>query len=85
MLLPKHARRLGGLSDVIISLYAGGMTVRDISHHLHRVYGIEVGPDTVSTISDEVLDEVKAWRQQRPLDEGCTRSCTSTRVDGEGP
>ncbi len=67
-LLPKNARRLGGLSDVVISLYAGGMTVRDISHHLHRVYGTEVGPDTISTITDEVLDEVKAW-QHRPLDE----------------
>jgi putative transposase len=44
------------------------MTVRDISHHLHRVYGTEVGPDTISTITDEVLDEVKAW-QHRPLDE----------------
>ena len=78
MLVPKNARRLGGLSDVVISLYAGGMTVRDISHHLHRVYGSEVGPDTISTITDEVLDEVKAW-QHRPLDEGCTRSSTSTR------
>ena len=68
MLLPKNARRLGGLSDVVISSYAGGMTVRDISHHLHRVYGTEVGPDTISTITDEVLDEVKAW-QHRPLDE----------------
>src|SRR5438552_15092950 len=67
-LLPKNARRLGGLSDVVISLYAGGMTVRDISHHLHRVYGTEVGPDTISTITDEVLEEVKAW-QSRPLDE----------------
>lgn len=68
VLLPKNARRLGGLSDVVISLYAGGMTVRDISHHLHRVYGTEVGPDTISTITDEVLGEVKAW-QHRPLDE----------------
>lgn len=68
MLVPKRARRLGGLSDVVISLYAGGMTVRDISHHLQRVYGSEVSPDTISTITDEVLDEVKAW-QHRPLDE----------------
>jgi putative transposase len=68
MLVPKNARRLGGLSDVIISLYAGGMTVRDISHHLHRVYGTEVSADTISTITDEVLEEVKAW-QHRPLDE----------------
>jgi putative transposase len=68
MLVPKNARRLGGLSDVIISLYAGGMTVRDIAHHLHRVYGTEVSADTISTITDEVLEEVKAW-QHRPLDE----------------
>ena len=68
VLLPKNARRLGGLSDVVISLYAGGMTVRDISHHLHRVYGTDVSADTISTITDEVLDEVKAW-QTRPLDE----------------
>lgn len=68
MLVPKNARRLGGLSDVVISLYAGGMTVRDISWHLQRVYGTEVAPDTISTITDEVLEEVKAW-QHRPLDE----------------
>src|SRR5512138_2904601 len=68
VLVPKRARRLGGLSDVVISLYAGGMTVRDISHHLERVYGTEVSADTISTITDEVLDEVKAW-QHRPLDE----------------
>jgi putative transposase len=68
MLVPKGDRRLGGLSDAIISLYAGGMTVRDICHHLQRVYGTELSPDTVSAITDEVLEEVKAW-QTRPLDE----------------
>jgi putative transposase len=68
MLVPKGERRLGGLSDVIISLYAGGMTVRDICHHLQRVYGTELSPDTVSAITDEVLEEVKAW-QTRALDE----------------
>jgi putative transposase len=67
-LVPKGERRLGGLSDIIISLYAGGMTVRDICHHLHRVYGTELSPDTVSTVTDAVLEEVKAW-QTRPLDE----------------
>lgn len=67
-LLPKGERRLGGLSDIIISLYAGGMTVRDICHHLHRVYGSELSPDTVSAVTDAVLEEVKAW-QTRPLDE----------------
>jgi transposase-like protein len=43
-LVPKGERRLGGLSDIIISLYAGGMTVRDICHHLQRVYGTDLSP-----------------------------------------
>src|SRR5690242_17864421 len=67
-LVPKHERRLGGLSDVIISLYAGGMTTRDIATHLARVYGTEISADTVSTVTDAVLEEVKLW-QTRPLDE----------------
>lgn len=67
-LVPKGERRLGGLSDIIISLYAGGMTVRDICHHLQRVYGTDLSPDTVSAVTDSVLEEVKTW-QTRPLDE----------------
>jgi putative transposase len=67
-LVPKGERRLGGLDDMIISLYAGGMTVRDISHHLARTLGTELSHDTISKITDAVLEEVKAW-QSRPLDE----------------
>lgn len=67
-LLPKHERSLGGFSDIIISLYAGGMTVRDIAHHLQRVYGTELSADTISTVTDSVLEEVTAW-QHRPLEE----------------
>ncbi|WP_374583044.1 IS256 family transposase [Frankia sp. CiP3] len=67
-LLPKGARRVGGVSDTVISLYAGGMTVRDIGHHLARTVGVEVSHDTISRITDEVLEEMKAW-QVRPLDE----------------
>jgi putative transposase len=67
-LVPKGARRAGGLDEVIISLYAGGMTVRDIQHHLARTIGTELSHDTISTITDSVLDEVKAW-QARPLEE----------------
>jgi putative transposase len=67
-LVPKGARRAGGLDDMIISLYAGGMTVRDIQHHLARTLGTELSHDTISTITDAVLDEVKAW-QTRPLEE----------------
>jgi putative transposase len=67
-LVPKGTRRLaGGLDEMIISLYAGGMTVRDIEAHLARTLGVEVSRETVSKITDAVLEEVKAW-QHRPLD-----------------
>jgi putative transposase len=67
-LVPKGARRAGGLDEVIISLYAGGMTVRDIQHHLARTIGTELSHDTISRITDAVAEEVKAW-QARPLEE----------------
>src|SRR3954465_13154164 len=67
-LVPKGARRAGGLDEMIVSLYAGGMTVRDIQHHLARTLGVELSHDTISTITDAVLEEVKAW-QTRPLEE----------------
>jgi putative transposase len=67
-LIPKGSRRAGGLDDMIISLYAGGMTVRDIGYHLQRTLGTELSHDTISKITDAVLDEVKAW-QSRPLEE----------------
>ena len=67
-LVPKGTRRLGGgLDEMIVSLYAGGMTVRDIEHHLARTLGVELSHDTISKITDAVLEEVKAW-QTRPLD-----------------
>jgi len=67
-LVPKGPRRTGGLDEMIISLYAGGMTVRDIGHHLARTLGTELSHDTISKVTDAVLDEVKAW-QARPLEE----------------
>jgi putative transposase len=67
-LVPKGSRRAGGLDEMIISLYAGGMTVRDIQHHLARTLGTELSHDTISKITDAVLEEVKAW-QSRPLEE----------------
>jgi putative transposase len=67
-LVPKGSRRADGLNEMIISLYAGGMTVRDIGHHLARTLGVELSHDTISKITDAVLDEVKAW-QSRPLEE----------------
>jgi putative transposase len=67
-LVPKGARRAGGLDEMIISLYAGGMTVRDIQHHLARTLGTELSHETISNITDAVAEEVKAW-QTRPLEE----------------
>lgn len=66
-ILPKRATRLAGLDDKVLGLYAGGMTVRDISHHLSELYGTELGRDTISRITDQVLEDVAAWRG-RPLD-----------------
>ncbi|MBU6280585.1 MAG: IS256 family transposase [Actinomycetales bacterium] len=66
-LVPKGARRLDGLDEMIVSLYAGGMTIRDIQHHLACTIGTELSPETISNITDAVLDEVMAW-QTRPLD-----------------
>ena len=67
MLVPTGVRRLDGLDAMIISLYAGGMTVRDIAHHLASTVGTELSHETISKIVDAVSDEVLAW-QQRPLD-----------------
>jgi putative transposase len=68
VLIPKRSGRVsGGLDDMIISLYAHGMTVRDIGHHLEQVYGTKLSHEQVSRITDQVLEEVRAW-QDRPLD-----------------
>jgi hypothetical protein len=64
-LVLKGERRLGGLSDMIVSLYAGGMTIRDIQAHLERMLGTELSHETISNITDAVAEEVKAW-QARP-------------------
>jgi transposase-like protein len=66
-LVPKGSRRTGGLDEIIVSLYAGGMTVRDIQHHLESTIGTELSHETISKITDDVLDEVMIW-QRRPLD-----------------
>jgi putative transposase len=66
-LVPKGSRRLGGLDEMIVSLYAGGMTLRDIEHHLATTVGTELSRETISKIVDEILEEVLAW-QRRPLE-----------------
>jgi putative transposase len=66
-LIPKHQTRWTGFDDKILSLYARGMTVREIQGHLEEMYGTEVSPALISSVTDAVMDEVKAW-QARPLD-----------------
>jgi putative transposase len=66
-LVAKRQTRLAGLDDRILGLYAGGMSVRDIESHLADLYGVEVKRDTISRITDAVLEDVEAWRT-RPLD-----------------
>jgi len=67
-LVGKRQTRLAGLDDKILGLYGGGMTVRDISAHLSELYGTQIGRDTISRITDAVLEDVAAWRT-RPLDQ----------------
>jgi len=66
-LIGKHQTRWAGFDDKILSLYARGMTVREIQGHLEEMYGTEVSPSLISSVTDAVMDEVKAW-QSRPLD-----------------
>ena len=66
-IIPKHQTRWSGFDDKIISLYARGMTVREIQSHLEEMYGTEVSPTLISSVTDAVSDEVKTW-QSRPLD-----------------
>ncbi len=66
-LIAKYQRRFPGFDDKIISMYARGMSTREITGHLRDLYGIDVSPDLISTVTDAVLDEITAW-QQRPLD-----------------
>ena len=67
VIVPKGERRLEGFDDRIVSLYARGMTVREIRGHLEELYGVEVSPDLISRVTDAVLEEVREW-QNRPLD-----------------
>src|SRR5215217_6078764 len=62
----KRQTRLAGLDDRVLGLYAGGMSVRDIARHLSELYGTEIGRDTISRVTDAVLEDIAAWRS-RPL------------------
>ena len=66
-LIAKYQRRFPDFNEKIISMYARGMTVRETRGHLQELYGIEVSPDLISTVTDAVLEAVSEW-QNRPLD-----------------
>ena len=66
-LIPKHQTRWTGFDDKILSLYARGMTVREIQGHLEEMYGTEVSPSLISSVTDAVIDDAKVW-QSRALD-----------------
>ena len=66
-LVGKHQRSFDGFDDKILSMYARGMTTRDIQRHLEELYGVDVSPDLISRVTDAVLDELNEW-QSRPLE-----------------
>src|SRR5215203_3481334 len=66
-LIAKYQRRFPGFDERIVSMYARGMSVREIQGHLRDLYGIEVSPDLVSAVTDAVLEEITEW-QNRPLE-----------------
>ena len=66
-LIAKYQRRFPGFDDKIISMYARGMTTREITGHLRELYGIDASPDLISAVTDAVLEEIAAW-QARPLE-----------------
>ena len=65
--VPKHQRRLDGLLGNVISLYAKGMTSGDIQAHLLEIYGTEISRETISKITDQIVEDMASW-QRRPLD-----------------
>lgn len=67
VLIPKHKKRVPLFNDQVLSLYANGMTTRDIQTHLHELFGIEASPDMISNITDAVINDFREW-QNRQLD-----------------
>ncbi len=66
LLVKKGQRRFDGFDDKIISMYARGMSCRQIQAHLEEIYAVEVSPDLISTVTDGVVDEVRSWQSGNP-------------------
>lgn len=63
--IPKHSRRLDGFDEKVLSMYARGMSVRDIQGHLRELYDTDVSPDLISRVTDGVVEEVREWQSRR--------------------
>lgn len=82
----KRQRRLEGFDDKVLALYAHGLTTREIQSHLEELYGTEVSPTLISTMTDAVLEDVRLW-QSRPLETvypilSFDNLCVKSRHDG---
>jgi len=66
-LVPKHVRRLEGFDDKVLSMYARGMSLREMQEHLREFYGTDISPELITRVTDAVLEHAREW-QQRPLD-----------------
>jgi putative transposase len=64
IIIPKHQRRFDGFDNNIISLYSRGLSTRDIQAHLEEIYGVEISPELISTVTEEVQAEVKEWQNR---------------------
>src|ERR1700750_33823 len=82
-IVAKRQRRLTGVEDMVISLSAKGLTHGEISAHLQEIYGAEVSKQTITAITDRVMDGMAEW-QSRPLDLSCCQS-SSRSPSGSGP
>ena len=67
-IVAKGQTRFTGFDDKIVSMYARGMTTREIQGHLQEIYGVDVSPTLISNVTEAIVDEVRAW-QNRSLDE----------------
>jgi putative transposase len=65
-IIKKRQRRFEGFDDKILSMYSHGMSTQDIQFHLKDIYGIEVSPDLISSVTEKIMEDIKAW-QTRPL------------------
>ena len=78
-MISKYQRGFSWFDDKIVSIYARGMSTREILGHIREIYGIDASPDLISTVTDAVLDEVATWHG-RPLDPGSAASSIPSRM-----